>query len=353
MRAAVYHGPYDLRIEDVKDASIEQPGDAVVKTLVSSMCGSDLYLYGGEAEPLVVPGSTVLGHEITAEVVEVGAGVGRLKVGDRVTFPYSVTCGTCFSCREGQTAHCETTGKAVYGFGPAFGDLVGSHAEYVRVPMADLNLDVIPADIADDAGIFLSCNLPAAVIATDAAEIGPADVVGVLGCGPSGLLAIELAALHSPRKILAFDKLPYRLAAAEARGATAVNVDTDDVAAIVAEATGGRGVDKVIEFVGRGAAFAMAISIARPGAIVSGGGVFLEQDYPVSLYEMYLKNLQLKLNGFANAKMGQWRATRLLQSGKIDPTALLSHSVSLEEFPAAAASFGHREEGVFKLAIRP
>lgn len=353
MRAAVYHGPYDLRVEDVKDASVQELDDAVVKTLVSSMCGSDLYLYGGEAEPLVVPGSTVLGHEITAEVVEVGSSVGRIKVGDRVTFPYSVTCGVCFSCREGQTAHCETTGKAVYGFGPAFGDLVGSHAEYVRIPMADLNLDVIPEGIADDAGIFLSCNLPAAVIATDAAEIGPTDTVAVLGCGPSGLLAIELAALHNPRQILAFDKLSYRLAAAQARGATPVNVATDDVAAVVAEATAGRGVDKVIEFVGRGDAFAMAISIARPGAIVSGGGVFLEQDYPVSLYEMYLKNLQIKLNGFANAKMGQWRAIKLLQAGKIDPTRLLSHSVSLEELPAAAVGFGHRDDGVFKLAIRP
>lgn len=353
MRAAVYQGPYDLRVEDVKDASVQELDDAVVKTLVSSMCGSDLYLYGGEAEPLVVPGSTVLGHEITAEVVEVGPNVGRIKVGDRVTFPYSVTCGVCFSCREGQTAHCETTGKAVYGFGPAFGDLVGSHAEYVRVPMADLNLDVIPEGIADDAGIFLSCNLPAAVIATDAAEIGPTDTVAVLGCGPSGLLAMELAALHNPRQILAFDKLAYRLAAAQARGATPVNVDTDDVAAVVAEATAGRGVDKVIEFVGRGDAFAMAISIARPGAIVSGGGVFLEQDYPVSLYEMYLKNLQIKLNGFANAKVGQWRAIKLLQAGKIDPTRLLSHSVSLDEFPAAAVAFGHRDDGVFKLAIRP
>ncbi|MCW2762344.1 MAG: Alcohol dehydrogenase GroES domain protein [Marmoricola sp.] len=353
MRAAVYHGAYDLQVEDVKDAVIEQPDDAVIRTIVSSMCGSDLYLYGGEAEALVQPGHTVLGHEITGEVVEVGNGVGRLKVGDRVTFPYSVTCGTCFSCREGQTAHCETTGKAVYGFGPAFGDLGGSHAEYVRVPMADLNLDVLPESLPDEAGIFLSCNLPAAVIATDAAEVQPYDVVAVLGCGPSGLLAIDLANLHGPKQVLAFDRLPYRLAAAEARGATPVNIDTDDVAAVVAEATGGRGVDKVIEFVGRGAAFTTAISIARPGAIVSGGGVYLEQDHPVSLYEMYLKNLQIRLNGFANAKMGQWRATRLLEAGKIEPTSLISHRVSLEEFPAAAKAFGLREEGVLKLAIRP
>jgi alcohol dehydrogenase len=353
MRAAVYHGPYDLRVEDVKDATLEAPGDVVVKTLVSSMCGSDLYLYGGEAAPLVVPGSTVLGHEITGEVVEIGSDVGRFRIGDRVTFPYSVACGTCFSCREGQTAHCETTGKAVYGFGPAFGDLVGSHADYVRVPMADLNLEVIPEDIADDAGIFLSCNLPAAVIAVDAAEIAPTDVVAVLGCGPSGLLAVELAALHSPRLILAFDRVPYRLEAARQRRARAFDVDTDEVAEIVAEVTQGRGVDKVIEFVGRGAAFAMAVSIARPGAIISGGGVFLEQDYPVSLYEMYLKNLQIKLNGFANAKMGQWRATRLLQAGKVDPTRLLSHAVTLEELPGAARAFGQRDEGVLKLAIRP
>lgn len=353
MRAAVYHGPLDLRIEQVKDASIEQPEDVVLRMMTSSMCGSDLYLFGGEVEGMVRHGSTTLGHEICGEVVEVGKAVGRFRRGDRVTFPYSVSCGTCFLCREGQTAHCSTTAKAIYGFGIPFGDLGGSQAELVRVPLADRHLEHVPDDISDEAALFLSCNLPAAVIAVDAAEIGPADVVAVLGCGPTGLLAVELAALRSPRTLLALDRVPSRLAAAEARGAMPVNIDTDDVEAVVAEVTDGRGVDKIVEFVGRGDAFSMGISIARAGAIFSGGGVFLEQDFPVSLYDMYLKNLQLRLNGFANAKMGQWRATRLLQAGKIDPTRLLTNEVFLEDLPEAARAFARRDEGMLKLLVRP
>lgn len=353
MRAAVYHGANDVRIETVDDPKIEDPRDLIVKTVTASMCGSDLYLYGGEVEQMVAPGRTTLGHEICAEVVEVGSGVGRFAVGDRVTFPYSLSCGTCFFCRVGQTAHCETSGKAIFGFGVAFGDLGGSQAEYVRVPLADGHLEHVPDGVDDETAVFLSCNLPAAVIAVDAVEIAQSDTVAVIGCGPTGLLALQLARRMTQRPILAFDRVPSRLARAEELGGQPVNVDSDDVDAAVAGATGGRGVDKVVEFVGRGDAFNLAVKIARPGGVISGGGVYLEPDHPVSLFDMYFKNLQIRLNGFANAKTGQWRAMQLLAAGSIDPVSVITHRVSLDEFPQAAAAFAAREEGVGKLLIRP
>lgn len=353
MRAAVYHGPCDVRIEDVPDARIEDPFDVVVRMMTASMCGSDLYLYQGEVEELVAPGHTTLGHEICAEVVEVGPSVARFSPGDRVTFPYSVSCGTCFFCREGQTAHCQTTGGAIFGFGVAFGDLGGSQAEYVRVPLADSHLELVPEDIDDEAALFLSCNLPGAITAVAAADIQPTDTVAVIGCGPTGLLALELAQQRTSAQVLALDSVAFRLGRAGELGARAVDVAGDPVQDIVAEATRGRGVDKVIEFAGRGDAFTTAVTITRPGGTISGGGVYLEREHPVSLFDMFFKNLQIRLNGFANAKTAQWRAIQALQQGVIDPVSVVTHRVSLAELPGAAVSFAARQEGFLKMVIRP
>ncbi len=352
MRAAVYHGPQDVRIEQVDDPAIEDPRDVVVETVTASMCGSDLYLYRGEVPDMVAPGRTTLGHEISARVVEVGPQVTRFAVGDRVTFPYSVSCGHCVACRQGQTAHCETTGKAIYGYGVAFGDLGGSQAEYVRVPHADGHLEHLPDEVDDEAAIFLSCNLPAAVIAVDAAAVSPGDRVAVIGCGPSGLLALDLLT-HSPAgRVFALDPVAHRRDEAARRGAEPVTVDDDTVARILDE-TEGRGVDVVVEFAGRGPAFSLAAAITRPGGVISGGGVYLEQDHPTSLFDLFFKNLQLRLNGFANAAMGFPRALEALRSGVVDPTTVVTDRVSLDEFPEAARRFSERAEGALKMVIRP
>jgi threonine dehydrogenase-like Zn-dependent dehydrogenase len=353
MRAAVYCGPRTVEIREVPDPRIEQPGDAILKMVCASMCGSDLYLYNGEVEELVAPGRTTLGHEICGEVVEVGPDVNRFAVGDRVTFPYSVSCGRCWLCRQGQTAHCQTTGSAIYGYGVAFGDLGGSHAEYVRVPLADGQLESVPDDVDDETAVFLSCNLPAAIIALDSAGIGASDSVGIVGCGPTGLLALQLARQQTRGRVLAFDSVPSRLALAKELGAEPIDVDKDPVSDAVAEATSGRGLDVVIEFAGRGAAFDLAVASTRPGGVVSGGGVYLERDHPVSLFDMFFKNLQLRLNGFANAKTAQWQALQLLAAGVIEPRTVLTDRVSLAELPDAARAFADREDGHLKMIIRP
>ncbi|MCF7550845.1 alcohol dehydrogenase catalytic domain-containing protein [Pseudonocardia sp. WMMC193] len=342
-----------MAIEDVPDATVQEDGDLVVRTVAASMCGSDLYLFNGEVEALVAPGHTTLGHEICGEVVEVGRGVGRFRVGDRVTFPYSVSCGRCVSCRAGQTAHCLTTGKAIYGFGTAFGDLGGSHAEYVRVPRADDHLEAVPEEFADDVVPFLSCNLPAAVIAVGAADIGPADSVAMVGCGPTGLLALDLVRRRTAGTVFAFDPVASRREAAEKLGAVAVDPGDQSAVAAVVEQTDGVGVHRVVEFAGRGAGFDLAIALARPGGKVSGGGVYLEPDHPTSLYDLYFKNLTLELNGFANAKVAQWEAMRLVRAGVIDPTAVLTHRVRLDDLPEAAVRFAEREPGFLKMLITP
>ncbi len=353
MRAAVYHGPKHVEVEEVPDPRIEEPTDVIVKTRASSMCGSDLYLYQGEVPDMVTPGHTTLGHEIAAEVVEVGPDVSRFQVGDRVTFPYSVSCGSCFFCRHGQTAHCATSGKAIYGYGVAFGDLGGSQAEYVRVPLADGHLEKIPESITDDQAVFLSCNLPAAVIAANAADLASEDRVAIVGAGPTGLLALQLAARITDAPPLVLDRVGYRLDRAQELGGEPMNIDEGDTVARVQEATGGLGVDKVIEFAGRGDAFTLATQILRPGGTLAGGGVYLEQDHPVSLFTLYFNNLQLRLNGFANAHTAMAEAAQLVEEGAIDPTTVISHRVGLDDVPAAARSFSERDDGFFKMLIQP
>ena len=353
MKAAVYHGARDVRVEDVPDPAIVETTDMIVRMRSTSICGSDLYLYLGEADALVSKGETTIGHEIVAEVLEVGKDVVRFKIGQRVTFPYSVSCGTCFACRVGQTAHCATSGKAIFGFGVAFGNLGGTQAEYVRVPLADSHAELVPDGITDEQGLFLSCNLPAAVKVVEEAQITAADTVALLGCGPTGLLALHLALQRGPAKVLAFDRVAHRLAMAKQLGADTYDIDAVDPVQVALDATDGRGVDSVIEFVGRGPAFTAAVSMVRPGGIISGGGVFLERDHPVSLFDLYFKNVRVHLNGFANAKTRMWEAARLIAAGRIDPSLLLSHRYTLEQTPEAYRTFEAKQDGVFKTLITP
>lgn len=357
MRAAVYQGPRTIVIEEIPDPTIQEPGDVIVATKVSSMCGSDLYLFNGEVADLVAPGHTTLGHEICGSVVSMGPAVTRFTVGDRVTFPYSVSCGRCETCRAGQTAHCLTTGKAIYGFGTGFGDLGGSQAEFVRVPHADDHLEHVPDTITDDVAPFLSCNLPAAVIAVDAAGIESTDTVAVVGCGPTGLLALDLLRRQrSGAQMFALDPVAYRREKAEQLGAITLDSSPIEVEASIQrilDATNGLGAHKVIEFAGRGAGFDLAVALARPGGTISGGGVYLERDHPVSLFDMYFKNLQLRLNGFANAKTAQRRAIQLIERSLVDPTIVITHRVGLDQLPTAAKQFADHEPGFLKMLITP
>jgi alcohol dehydrogenase len=348
MRAVVYHGPHDLRVSDVPDPDIEEPGDVIVAPASTSMCGSDLYLYQGEMPDLAVEGTTILGHEVVGEVVSVGSGVTRFEEGDRVTFPFSVSCGECLSCLAGLTGHCLTSGKAIYGFR----ELAGSQAEFVRVPLADGHLRHVP-DVVDDAGaVLLSCNLPAALIVVDAADVKVRDVVVVVGAGPTALLALQLLVGRLERPPFVLDRVPHRLERAASLGGVPLNVDTDPVGDTVGEATGGMGADVVIEFAGRGDAFDLATSILRPGGILSGGGVYrVETAHPTSLALLFANDLQIRLNGLANVLPAIDRSIRLITDGVIDPASVFSHRIDLAGVPEAAGAFSRRDDGFHKMLV--
>ena len=169
MKAAVYFGPEDIRCTTIPDPVIHHDHEVLVKVTATSICGSDLHLYRGALDPIMEKGNSQTGHELIGEIVQVGRSVGKFRPGDRISMAYSASCGECYMCHVGQTAHCETTQKAVYGFGVPFGNMNGTHAEALILPYADAHAIKVPKEIPDAAALTLSCNLPSAVIS----PVGP------------------------------------------------------------------------------------------------------------------------------------------------------------------------------------
>ena len=165
MRTAIYYGPQDIRCGEKPEPEINESHQVLVEVDATSICGSDLHVYRGALDAMLEPGHSQIGHELIAHVREVGRGVGKFKVGDRISMAYSCSCGECYMCEVGQTAHCETTQKAVYGFGVPFGDLNGTHTEALILPHADGHAIKVPDAIDDASALTLSCNLPSAIIA--------------------------------------------------------------------------------------------------------------------------------------------------------------------------------------------
>ncbi|RAQ94157.1 alcohol dehydrogenase [Thermogemmatispora tikiterensis] len=353
MKAAVYYGPQDVRIDEVPRPALTDPHAMVVRVRATSICGSDLHIWRGTLDGIMKRGSSRLGHELSGEVVEVGSAVGAFKPGDRVTMAYSASCGECYMCRVGQTAHCLTTQKAVYGFGTAFGDLNGCQAEYLLIPFADAHAMKVAPGLSDEQALTLSCNLPSAVIANRLADLQPGESLAVVGLGPTGLMSLELALKRGPGLVFAFDPVPYRRAYAQKTyGVTSLSPDEQGLQQ-VKEATDGRGVDKVIEVVGTPASLQLSLDLARPGGTIAAIGVFPDNQFNLNLADVFLRDLSLHMNGFANVQPFMWEAQRLILTGVIDPSRLFSHRFRLDEVSDAFRIFNNKEQEVLKVLIAP
>ncbi len=353
MKAAVYFGPEDIRCSEVAEPVLDQPHAVIARVSATSICGSDLHLYRGALDPIMEKGRSQTGHELIGEVVEVGAEVGNVRVGDRISMAYSCSCGECYMCQVGQTAHCETTNKAVYGFGVPFGDLNGTHAELIRLPHADAHTIKVPSSIPDEAALTLSCNLPSAIIANRLADIQPGENVALVGCGPTGLMTLDIALRRGPGKILALDRVSHRLEAAQARGAQTLDTSTEGWKEQAMELTSGRGFDKVIEVVGYPETLQMCLDLVRPGGTIAAIGVFCDQEFNLVLADVFLRDISLHMNGFANVQPYMWEGLRLLERGVVDPSGYFSHTFGLEEIDAAFRTFHEKSDGAMKMLIRP
>jgi alcohol dehydrogenase len=256
-------------------------------------------------------------------------------------------------CKAGQTAHCETTQKAVYGFGVPFGDLNGTHSEALILPYADGHAMKVPDAISDAAALTLSCNLPSAIIANKLADIQPGENVALIGCGPTGLMSLDIALNSAAGKVVAIDKVSYRLQVAADKGAITINANDDDWKEKAMSLCGGRGFDKVIEVVGYPETLQMALDIIRPGGTIAAIGVFCDQEFNLVLADVFLRDISLHMNGFANVQPFMWEALRLMERGVLRPEEYFSHEFNLSDIDKAYKTFYAKTDNAMKMLIRP
>jgi threonine dehydrogenase-like Zn-dependent dehydrogenase len=255
MKAVVFHGIGDIRLDNVPEPKIQEPTDAIVRLTTSAICGTDLHMIRGTFSGMK-PG-TILGHEGVDVVEEVGQNVRNLKVGDRVVIPSTIACGYCSYCRSGYYSQCDNAnpngsqaGTAFFGGPETTGPFQGLQAEYARVPYANVGLVKLPQQVDDDQAILLSDIFPTAYFGAEIAEIVPGDTVAVFGCGPVGLFAITSAYMLGAGRVLAVDTIPSQLEMARNQGAEVIDFNAEDPVEIIQQLTGGIGVDRAIDAVG-------------------------------------------------------------------------------------------------------
>lgn len=255
MKAVVFHGIGDIRLDDMPEPKIEEATDAIVRLTASAICGTDLHMIRGTLAGMI-PG-TILGHEGVGIVEEVGHNVRNLRVGDRVVIPSTIACGYCSYCRAGYQSQCDNAnphgaqaGTAFFGGPKQTGPFNGLQAEFARIPYANAGLVKLPQEVSDDQAILLSDIFPTAYFGAEIAEIIPGDTVAVFGCGPVGQFAIASAFLVGAGRVLAIDTIPSRLEMARMQGAEVIDFNKEDPVEVIHSLTGGIGVDRAIDAVG-------------------------------------------------------------------------------------------------------
>ena len=344
MKALVYHGPGTKAWEDVPKPTLTSDTDAIVRVDATTICGTDLHILKGDV-PAVTDGR-ILGHEAVGPIDAIGAGVKRVRVGDRVLISCVTSCGMCRFCREGRYGQCLGGGGWLLGH-----TIDGTQAEYVRVPFADTSTYLIPDGAADEEILMLADILPTGYeIGVLNGAVQPGDVVAVVGAGPIGLATIMGARLFSPSHIVAIDLVDSRLEAARQFGADiVVNPSREDAEAIVAELTGGLGADVTIEAVGIPATFEQAVRLARPGGHIANIGV---HGQPVTLHleDLWSRDVTIT-TGLVDTRTIP-TLLRLVMSRQLDPSRFVTHHFTLDQTEAAYAVFADAaESGALKVVI--
>lgn len=393
MKAVTWHGKRDVRVDTVPDPAIQDPTDAIVEITSTNICGSDLHLY--EVLGSFMNTGDILGHEPMGVVREVGSGVRNLRPGDRVVIPFQISCGSCYMCDLQLYTQCETTqvretgmGAALFGYSELYGSVPGGQAELLRVPHADFTHIKIPDGPPDSRFLYLSDVLPTAWQGVEYAGVPDGGSVTVLGLGPIGDMAARIAA-HRGYRVIAVDRVPERLARAQARGIDTVDLaeHSDDVGDAIRDRTDGRGTDSVIDAVGmeahgspgakiaqqvasvlpdalgkpmmekagmdRLAALHSAIDIVRRGGTVSLSGVYGGAADPMPMLTMFDKQIQFRM-GQANVK--KWVDDIMPLLTDADPLGVDSfatHTLPLAEAPHGYEIFQKKQDGAVKVVLQP
>ena len=333
MKALVYGGPGQKSWIEKADPVVEKPTDAIVRITHTTICGTDLHILKGDV-PAVTPGR-VLGHEGVGVIEQTGSAVRNFKKGDHVLISCITSCGSCPNCKRQMYSHCSDGGWVL-------GHLIdGTQAEYVRIPHADNSLYPIPAGADEEALVMLSDILPTGFeIGVLNGQIRPGDVVAIIGSGPIGMASLLTAQFYSPSRIIMVDLDPNRLEVAKKFGATDVVCASGDKAVeqIKALTLGGIGVDVAIEAVGIPATFDVCQNILAPGARLASVGVF-GASVDLHMEKLWIQNITIS-TGLVNTNTTPM-LLKTVQSGKVDPTRLITHRFKIDQIENAYQVFGN------------
>ena len=379
MKAVVFHGVGDIRLDDVPEPTIQQPTDAIVRITSSAICGTDLHFIRGSA-PDMEPG-TILGHEGVGVVEALGADVRNLEVGDRVLIPSTIACGNCAYCRAGYFAQCDVAnpngkkaGTSFFGGPKATGPFHGLQAEKARIPYANVGLIKLPEAITDNQAIAMSDIFPTAWFGAEMAEIKDGDTVAVFGCGPVGLFAIISAKLMGAGRVFAIDGLNDRLARARHLGAECINFEEQDPVEAINRLTDDIGVDRAIDAVGidanhghgghphgheqwqPGDAPSQALEWAVEG-LAKAGTLSIIGVYPAGFDSFPIgaamnKNIRMNMGNCHHRKYIP-KLIELTLAGKVDPAKVLTQCEPLTDAISAFAAFDLHEAGWIKVKLKP
>ncbi|MFH1058759.1 MAG: alcohol dehydrogenase catalytic domain-containing protein [Pseudomonadota bacterium] len=347
MQAVMLREGCALGLGEVAEPRLQAPDDVIVRVTTSAICGSDIHIKHGMM-PGFSPG-VVMGHEFVGVVEEVGPAVRRVSLGQRVSVPAAIWCGTCPTCRQGAFQYCPHGG--VWGGGDVFGKgLQGAQTALVRVPFADPCLVPIPDSVPDEQAVFVGDVFATGFHGASQGGIRPGDTVAVFGCGPIGLAAVISAQLFGPSRVIAMDMLANRLELARRFGAETVDVSQADPVALLREATGGEGVDVAIEAIGSPDALLMALGAVRRGGMVSVVGLFPGPiEFPIQQMAYYGVRLAMGLGDVSTMP----RLMRLLESGRVDLSPLVTHTFPLAQALEAYELFEHHKDQCLKVLLKP
>ncbi|MBO3459630.1 glutathione-dependent formaldehyde dehydrogenase [Aetokthonos hydrillicola Thurmond2011] len=389
MRAVCWYGSNDVRTETVPEPKILNPRDAIVKVTSSTICGSDLHIYDGYI-PTMQKGD-IIGHEFMGEVVDIGSEVKLLKMGDRVVVSSIIGCGQCHYCQRQKWSLCDNTNPngwiqdklfgfgtaGIFGYSHAFGGYAGAFAEYIRVPFADFGAAQVPDELPDEKVLPISDAFPTGFMGAEMCNIQRGDTVAVWGCGPVGLFAMSSAYMLGAERVIGIDRFPERLQMArDFAQAETINYEEVDAGEALREMTGGRGADACIDAVGleahgiglegiydqakqtvrletdRPHVLRQMILACRKGGILSIMGVYggFVDKIPIGAF----------MNKALTFRMGQMHGQKYIPrllgyvlEGKIDPSRVFTHRLSLEEAKQGFEIFKNKKDNCIKVLLKP
>jgi threonine dehydrogenase-like Zn-dependent dehydrogenase len=389
VKAVVWHGKEDVRVDNVPDPIIQEPTDAIVRITSTAICGSDLHLYS-KLYPIMREGD-IIGHEAMGVVEEVGASVEHIQPGDRVVVPFNISCGHCSFCDQQLYSQCETTrdrgklaqavsllgrgrGASLFGYTHVYGAVPGGQAEYLRVPQAHFGPIKVPEGPPDERFLYLSDVLPTSWQAVAYADVPEGGTLGIWGLGPIGQMCARIALQGGAGRVIGVDTVPERLSLAAEYGIETIDFDAvDSVRDVVLDMTDGRGVDAAIDAVGmeasgslvgsilqttklqldRAAALRECMSSIRRGGTLSLSGVYTGPIQAFQLGDLFDMQIQVRM-GQANVR--RWVDDIMPLLNDDDPLGtedLKTHEMPLDDAPLGYEIFQKKKDGAIKIVLKP